>query len=835
MLASFDKLSRMLIQERKRGYKNDTVFGGFEKYVPNWSAEALNEATGAAHQKLVKEVADNLTQYPDISEKDRPNFIHDILVRLNKSGTANSQKKQVEAKKPLPQTVAKIAQPKPVFSVPPPQPHAQTNSTNTKPAARPPRHDGWEDLAHVGMDSSVTRLPGIKEAIAKKLANLNVITVGDFLTLYPRRYDDYSTFKTINQLRYGEVVTLLAQVWETRQRTGRRNTSLVTSVVTDTTGTIEITWFNQPWLVNKLKPDTQIVISGKVDEYLGRLTFQSPEWEILDKKLLHTGRIVPVYPLTKGITIKWLREYIEKAVDYWVNRLPDYLPVEVRDRLGMLPMSEAIRHIHYPDSWEMLELARRRLAFDELLMILLGVLRQRQAWQSQTAQPVHVDSQAVDKILQTLPFTLTKAQQKALNHIISDLQRDIPMSRLVQGDVGSGKTVVALAAMVCTALDGGQTAILAPTEILAEQHYKGMGVLLEQLGQALGHPFSIKLLTGSTPAAERRDLLARLEAGDIDILVGTHAIIQSNVVFKQLRLAVIDEQHRFGVQQRANLRDKGFNPHMLVMTATPIPRTLALTLYGDLDLSVIDEMPPGRQTIQTRWLAPKERERAYSFIQSQVEKGRQAFIICPLVEESEKTEARSAIEEHKRLQTEVFPQLKLGLLHGRMKPDEKEKVMMGFRDQHTDILVSTSVVEVGIDVPNATVMLIEGANRFGLAQLHQFRGRVGRGQHQSYCMLLSDSYTPEAESRLKAVENTSDGFELAEQDLKMRGPGEFFGTRQSGLPDLKLVKLSDTRLLELARAEAQKIFDKDSTLQDPDHQLLVRQLNSFWKHESDLS
>ncbi|MCB0198078.1 MAG: DNA helicase RecG, partial [Anaerolineae bacterium] len=335
--------------------------------------------------------------------------------------------------------------------------------------------------------------------------------------------------------------------------------------------------------------------------------------------------------------------------------------------------------------------------------------------------------------------------------------------------------------------------------------------------------------------AQRKALLDELVAGQIDILVGTHAIIQGNVGFKDLRLAIIDEQHRFGVEQRSALREKGFNPHMLVMTATPIPRTLALTLYGDLDLSIIDEMPPGRKPIKTRWLTPQERERAYSFIKSQIQKGRQAFIICPLVEESEKTEARSAIEEHERLQKQVFFRLNLGLLHGRMKSAEKEKVMKAFKDQKTQILVSTSVVEVGIDVPNASVMLIEGANRFGLAQLHQFRGRVGRGQHDSFCLLLADKVTTEAKERLQAVQDTTNGFELAESDLKMRGPGEFFGTRQSGLPDLKLVQLTDVKLLELAREEAQIIFEKDENLDQPQHRLLARQVENFWNNKSDLS
>lgn len=828
----------MLIQERKLGYKNKTVFGGFEKLAPNWSADALSEATSETERLLVEEIVQSLYQYPEVPEADRPNFIHRILVKLHKSGKeANNHQKPARE------------EPAPVAAEPPPQngPESLPETTRRPEPAKteaepagdekpsPKERKGWTNYAHTGLDSPVTKLPGIKEAMAKRLARLGVQTIGDFLALYPRRYDDYRALKTINQLEYGEEVTIIAQVWETRQRDTRQGRSIVTTTLSDGTATIEATWFNQPWLAKTFKPGKQIVISGKVDAYLGRLTFQSPEWEELDKNLVHTGRIVPVYPLTKGITAKWLRTHVKRTVDYWVNRLPDHLPAGSRERLDMLPLNEAVRQIHFPDDWSKLEAARRRLAFDELLLIQLGVLRQRHAWQAQKGRPVTISPDALERFRQALPFKLTRAQQQALDDVARDLGRDVPMSRLLQGDVGSGKTVVALGAMVLTALDGGQAAMLAPTEILAEQHFKSITKLLEPVAQALGRPFTVRLLTGSTPASERRELLEALAAGQVDILVGTHAIIQSNVELDNLRLAVIDEQHRFGVKQRAALREKGFNPHMLVMTATPIPRTLALTLYGDLDLSIIDEMPPGRQTITTRWLTPRERERAYRFIEVQVEQGRQAFIICPLVEESDKTEARSAIEEHKRLQTEVFTRYKLGLLHGRMKADEKEKVMLAFREGQTNILVSTSVVEVGIDVPNATVILIEGANRFGLAQLHQFRGRVGRGQHKSYCLLLSDTFTPEAESRLKAVEKTTNGFELAEQDLRLRGPGEFFGTRQSGLPDLKLVKLTDTKLLELARKEAELIAQKDPSLELPEHRLLVRQLENFWSSESDLS
>ncbi len=890
MLPSFDKLTRMLIQERRLEYKNKAVMGGLEKYAPNWVAEAQEEAQTDVERQVIADIAQDLAHYPQIPKEARPDFVHEMMLKLHKAGEeaeapessessdtseaadsdraneplaapepAPAESSETEDSSPAPpQTGAESApaeakmvpeskpkptpSPAPKTSSPPPtqaspvKKEAVSKPQPSKPAPPPPPpRETRSDFAQTGLNSPVTKLPGIKEAMAKKLARLNVQSVGDFLSLYPRRYDDYRSLKPINRLRYGEEVTIIAQVWKVKKRDSRQGRPLVTATLSDGTGKIDVTWFNQPWLVNKLKPGTQIVISGKVDEYLGRLTFQSPDWEELDKDLLHTGRIVPVYPLTQGITARWLRKQIKAAVDYWAARVTDHLPPETMERLQMPSLPEAIQQIHFPDNQEKLESARRRLAFDELLLIQLGVLQQRQAWRMQTGRPVTINPGTLEQLLQALPFELTGAQRSTLDDIMRDLQQDVPMSRLLQGDVGSGKTIVALAAMVLTVLDNGQAAILAPTEILAEQHFKGMSNLLDSIGQNLGREITIRLLTGSTPAAERRELLHQLANGDIDILVGTHAIIQSDVEINDLRLAIIDEQHRFGVGQRGALREKGYNPHMLVMTATPIPRTLSLTLYGDLDLSIIDEMPPGRQSIATRWVTPRERERAYSFLRVQIKKGRQAFIICPLVEESEKTEARAAIEEHKRLQTEIFPRLKLGLLHGRMKGREKDEVMSAFRDGETHILVSTSVVEVGIDVPNATVILIEGANRFGLAQIHQFRGRVGRGEHKSYCLLLADKVTPEVEKRLQAVESTTDGFKLAELDLEMRGPGEFFGTRQSGLPDLKLVQLSDAKLLELARREAQLIFEQDPALEQSQYQSLAQQVQNFWNPESDLS
>ena len=435
----------------------------------------------------------------------------------------------------------------------------------------------------------------------------------------------------------------------------------------------------------------------------------------------------------------------------------------------------------------------------------------------------------LDAFIQSLPYPLTGAQHRVIDDILGDVGTPHPMSRLVQGDVGSGKTVVAAAAMFLAAQSSAQAAIMAPTEILAEQHYKNLGKLFEPVNaHSLPQPLQVRLLTGSTPQAEREIILAEIADGRANIIVGTHALIQETVSFHDLALAVIDEQHRFGVAQRALLRHKGRNPHVLVMTATPIPRTLALTLYGDLDLSVIDEMPPGRQPIETRIVLPTERERAYSFVRAQIDKGRQAFIICPLVEESDKIEAKAAIEEHARLQKHVFPQFKLGLLHGRMKSDDKDAAMRAFASNETQILVSTSVVEVGIDVPNATLIMIEGAERFGLAQLHQFRGRVGRGEHKSYCLLQTDLSAGDITERLKAVEASTDGFVLAEKDLQLRGPGQFLGTRQSGLPDMHLTNVVDARLIDLARREADKLLASDPELTSENHQLLAQRLTEFW-------
>lgn len=689
------------------------------------------------------------------------------------------------------------------------------------------------------LDGPVTQIPGISSVYAKHLARLGVNTIRDMLFLVPRRYDDFSKLKTIHELVYGEEATIVGTVQNTVNRRSNKGMTVTTTVLSDATGYIQATFFNQPYLLQQLRPGRQIVMSGRVDAYLGKLVYQAPEWEPLDQELVHTARLVPVYPLTQGIGARWMRNTVKRVVDAYAAKLNDPLPDAVRQANDLMPMIEAVRQAHFPDDNEKLAAARQRLAFDEFFVIQLGVLRQRRLWQSNEGRALPVSEANLNRFLAALPFSLTGAQQRVLTEILTDMNTDRPMSRLLQGDVGSGKTVVAAAAMVAAVENGCQAALMVPTEILAEQHTKSLRRIFGRWAEATGEPAKeVALLTGSLTKSERETTYAAIATGQTSFIVGTHAVIQSGVEFANLGLAVVDEQHRFGVGQRAALRQKGSQavPHLLVMTATPIPRTLALTVYGDLDLSIINELPPGRTPIKTKWVLPRERERAYSFVESQVRQGRQAFVICPLIEESETLEAKAAVQEYERLQRDVFPQFRLGLLHGKMKPADKDAVMAEFYRGDTHILVSTSVVEVGIDVPNATVMLIEGANRFGLAQLHQFRGRVGRGEHQSFCLLVADeNISDEGKVRLEAMERTQDGFELAEEDLKLRGPGEFFGTRQSGLPDLSVAKLSDVKTLEMARRSAEELFQQDPDFTAPEHRPLRAAVDKFWAGEGDLS
>jgi ATP-dependent DNA helicase RecG len=489
----------------------------------------------------------------------------------------------------------------------------------------------------------------------------------------------------------------------------------------------------------------------------------------------------------------------------------------------------ALYQAHFPASWDLLKAAQLRLAFDEIFLLQLGVLQQKRLWQASEARIFELEPGWLEAQQARLPYALTGAQQRALQDLLQDLAAGSPMNRLLQGDVGSGKTIVAALAMAAVCQSGAQAALMAPTSILAEQHSQNLIKFFAGQDGAGLQPDQIRLLLGATPEAEKRSIRQGLEDGTIKIVIGTHALIEDPITFQDLQLVVVDEQHRFGVEQRAALRRKGQNPHLLVMTATPIPRSLALTIYGDLDLTVMDEMPPGRLPVGTYTLSPRERERAYQLARREVGEGRQAFIIYPLVTESERSDLPAAVEEHARLQREIFPAFRLGLLHGRMRPEEKEAVMLLFRDGQLDILVATSVVEVGVDVPNASLMIIEGANHFGLSQLHQFRGRVGRGAAKSYCLLIPDTTDALENERLQVMSETNDGFVLAERDLAQRGPGDFLGTRQSGIPELQVASLADVRLIEKARNIAQSVFSRDPNLSLPEHQLIQANLERFWR------
>ncbi len=676
-----------------------------------------------------------------------------------------------------------------------------------------------------------------------RLEKLGVVTIADALRHYPYRHHDFSKTVPISQLRIGHEQTIRGTVDRARAiRMGRGGRMQATeATISDASGArIRVVWFNQPYLAKQLPPGTEIAVAGNVRAYRGRPTFDNPAYERITDDLRHTGRLVPVYHLTQGLPQRALREAIADLLERFADRLPEPLPAAMRERQRLPGIVEATRRIHYPDDQEQLEQARQRLAFDELLAVQLGVVRRKREREQHGDAPVFEGRETAEAFLDTLPFELTGAQRRSLDDVLADIARSQPMGRLLQGDVGSGKTVVALAAMLAAVAAGHQAVLMAPTEVLAEQHFRTVCKLLSGEPEPplngvvalpfLDQPLQVVLLTGSTRAKERRTALDAIRHGGAQIAVGTHALIQEGVDFERLGLAVVDEQHRFGVMQRAALRGQSDEaeeeevaaleaprkptPHLLVMTATPIPRSLALTLYGDLDISTIDEMPPGRTPIETRWLTPIERPAAFEHVRAEVAAGRQAFVICPLVEGSDAVVSRAATEEYERLRHEQFPELaeRIELLHGRMSGRDKDAVMQRFASGEASVLVSTAVVEVGIDVPNATVMVIEGADRFGLSQLHQFRGRVGRGDHASTCFLLADDPSPEAEDRLSLVARTSNGFELAQADLELRGPGELFGTRQSGIPSLRVASLLDGRLIEATRREAETLLDADPEL-----------------------
>jgi ATP-dependent DNA helicase RecG len=821
MKPSLEKLQKFFKHEANRGYDNKAVMGGLSGMLSNWSAEARHDGVS---EDIIQAVSDRLRDYEKLSPASREEVLKGIWNRIRKEeGSAERREKPA---KPSPETETPVKEPSKVEK-PPRKKAARAPKRKKRPKPEGPP---------AALEASVTVLDGVGPKSAEKFAKLGIENLGDMLYHFPRRYDDYTQLKPINRLKFGEEVTVIGMVQSATSRPIRGGQSkLVEVIIGDGTGSLRVNWFNQPWMLKSLSEGTQVVLAGKIDQYLGRLLLTNPEWELLDEENLHTNRIVPVYPLTAKLTQRWLRDQMHKVVNYWALRVEDSLPEKVLDSASLMELPEALLQVHFPDSWDELKAAQHRLAFDEIFYLQLGVLRQKQRWTELTGRVFETTDEWLDGQVSRLPYELTGAQVKALADVRADLASGHPMNRLIQGDVGSGKTVVAALGAGMVVQHSAQVAIMAPTSILAEQHFKTFTELMAGGGGVLadGH---IRLMIGATPEAEKKEIRAGLANNEIKVVVGTHALLEDPVGFDNLQLAVIDEQHRFGVEQRARLRAKGENPHLLVMTATPIPRSLALTIYGDLDLTVIDEKPPGREPVDTYVLYPRERERAYSLIRKEVEAGKQAFIIFPLVEESDKSEAKAAVEEHERLQKEVFPNLRLSLLHGRLKADEKEEIMAGFRDQQSDVLVSTTVVEVGVDIPNATVMMIEGANRFGLAQLHQLRGRVGRGGDQAYCLLLPETENSGENERLAAMTETNDGFILAERDLEHRGPGQFLGTRQSGFSELHMASLTDVRLIEKARKHAHDLLAVDPELNDPTHEKVSQALEKLWENgQGDIS
>lgn len=668
----------------------------------------------------------------------------------------------------------------------------------------------------------------------KLFSELGIQTIFDLITHFPSRYNDFSDIRKISELKYGEFQTVFVEVMDIFTIGKNIKRPIIKTVLFDSTGSVEVIWFNQPYIRNVMKIGSKFFISGKPSDFRGKLVFENPEYENFKnpEELMHTGRLVPVYSSTDGINQKSLRRIIANAVNEFAIYLPDPIEKPFLDHLNFISLNDSIQKIHYPDSELDISKSKRRLSFGELFNIQLAVL-QRKKDLAQASPKIKLESNFISDFESLLPFTLTRSQKNVIDEIFNDIKSGISMSRLLQGDVGSGKTVVALAAMLGVVRNGFQSALMAPTELLAEQHFntimkifsknkvlKDENFYKEIEVRFLSNSLKVGLLIGGISQENKIFIQKLLSDGEIDLIVGTHALIQEKVDIPKLALAIVDEQHRFGVMQRQLLVNNNSRPHLLMMSATPIPRSLAFTVYGDLDISVINEMPIGRQPIKTILIEYYDRNRGYELLESEILKGRQGFIVCPLIEESEKLLTSSAMEVFNRLSNSIFSEYKMELIHGRLNYKEKDEIMNKFSSGEIDILVSTTVIEVGIDVPNASVMLIEGAERFGLAQLHQLRGRVGRGGFESLCLLISMSSEGNALDRMKVLESVDDGFELAEHDLSLRGPGDFAGTRQSGLTDLKIADLMDHKLINLARNEALNLLSTDPNLSKSSHKLL---------------
>jgi len=689
--------------------------------------------------------------------------------------------------------------------------------------------------AELGPRTALGDLPGVGPQRAKTLAKLGLGTIEDALVQHlPLRHEDRSRIIPLGRVSVGEARTCAGTIAGISPPPRGRPRMPLVVMIRDVSGFLNCAWFNQPYLARVFKRGQRLIVHGRVQPYgRGPLQMLVKDYEVAEDgpdEMLHTGRLVPVYPLTEGLTQRPLRRLMKRLVDGWADQLDDPLPERVRAGRALLPLPQAIRGAHFPETQEEQAAAHRRLVFDDFFLLEVGLAIRRHREGRRRGLAMNPPGALVRRLRASLPYTLTAAQERVWGEIRTDMAEPYPMSRLLQGDVGSGKTVVAALAILTAIEAGYQAALMAPTEILAEQHMITLSQLLGPLG------VRVVLLTGALKGKARQEAVGAVEGGQAACAIGTHALVQGSVGFKRLGLAVIDEQHRFGVAHRAALRGKGESPDVLVMTATPIPRTLALTLYGDLDVSVLDELPPGRRPVVTVARGESKRRGIYDFLRKQIGEGRQVYVVCPLVEESEASDLRAATEMAERLQREVFPDRRVGLIHGRLGIQDKERVMREFKDGAVHVLVSTTVIEVGIDVPNASVMLVEHAERFGLSQLHQLRGRVGRGSWKSYCILLAGSSSEDAQRRIAAVTGTNDGFRLAEVDLELRGPGDFFGTRQSGLPEFRVADLlRDGAMLEEARREAFALVHADPQLAASEHRGLRGALLARWRGKLDLA
>lgn len=681
-------------------------------------------------------------------------------------------------------------------------------------------------MINTKLQTPVQYIKGVGPKKAELFRRIGVETIEDILWLIPRRHEDRSNLKPIGKVMPGEVETVMGKVMVSGEKRTRGRIKIFQAAVSDGTGIIYATWFNQPYLKDYFKVGMRIVMYGKVTKFQGmQIQMNVPEYELFegdDVNSIHMGGIVPIYPATERLNQRFIRTVIRKALDAYINCVDENIPGNIRSKIALLPVRKALWQIHFPETQELKERARIRLAFDEFFFLQTGIGMRKHEIENLVVGISHKSSgDLISSFKNLLPFELTKAQQRVLDEIIKDMQSESPMNRLLQGDVGSGKTVVAIYAMVFAVASGYQSAIMVPTEILAYQHYSTLKGLVEPLG------IKVSLLISELDDNERKAIKENAAQGNVDIVIGTHALIQEAIQYKKLGLVIIDEQHKFGVGQRAQLRTKakdglsGVHPDVLIMTATPIPRSLALTVYGDMGMSIIDEMPPGRGKTVTYWITENKLKKAYEFIRKETAKGRQAYIVYPLIKESEKINLRAAEDMMKRLQVEEFPKLRVGLIHGRLSGEDKKRIMEQFRNGKLHVLVATTVIEVGIDISNATVMLIENAERFGLAQLHQLRGRIGRGSQFSYCILAGNPGTASGRRRLKAMEAIQDGLRIAQEDLAIRGPGEFFGSRQHGMPELRVGNLmTDIGLMETARREALELLESDPELKLPEHRSL---------------